>query len=637
MGLGLNHRIGPVLGMILFAQVANIGPSLCADDASHRANWYQRSFFLLHLDHHTTNQMAVGRDADPDETARLIDLVKPDVIQIHAKGNPGWTTYPSKIGFTPPLLVRDVMQVWTDIAKTRGYVFSAYFNIGRDREIMRRHPEWNRVRADGSPWDNMLCYHSGVAEAYLWPMVDEIIDRYHPAGFWFDGSCFTVRNCYCAKCRERFEKEYHLAPPKSPQQPGWKEFVEMQRQIYREFCEQTATRIKRRAPDCLVCFNWAYSLRMPEEPPAGIDYFSGDHGCQVDELAVDAIWYDSQGRPFDLMTTIWYADSQGQHNKPAHQLQQEMAIIISHGGRYFAWDNPTPESGLRPERYEMMAQVVTPFLRVRQPWCQESRALPDVALFHGAAAHYSLNESSPVAFSRNNPPLLAACESLRRMHLTPEIISDKRLETGDIRGKLLILEDTLLLTDANRQALRRYVENGGQVLLTGKGVVQSGLAENPVGTELEVKKVGRGKVYFLSRPLFQTQGDGNLASAAQVLGKVLPPGERRLIANAPESVEILLREKGDQTIVHLINVAKGIRSQDPKSNAFVSLRIDQLPPAPACRVSVALDRRPTSVLLQPQDKPVVNWVWNNGRVEFEVPGFDVHQMVVITLESESVH
>jgi hypothetical protein len=87
----------------------------------------------------------------------------------------------------------------------------------------------------------------------------------------------------------------------------------------------------------------------------------------------------------------------------------------------------------------------------------------------------------------------------------------------------------------------------------------------------------------------------------------------------------------------LINVAKGIRSQDPKSNAFVSLRIDQLPPAPACRVSVALDRRPTSVLLQPQDKPVVNWVWNNGRVEFEVPGFDVHQMVVITLESESVH
>jgi hypothetical protein len=637
MGLSLNPRIGVVLGMILLAQVASVGRTLCADDPSQGANWYQKSFFLLHLDHHTTNQMAVGRDADPDETARLIDLIKPDVIQIHAKGNPGWTTYPSQVGFTPPLLARDVMQVWTDIAKTRGYAFSAYFNIGRDREIMRRHPQWNRVRADGTPWDNMLCYHSGVAEAYLWPMVDEIIDRYHPAGFWFDGSCFTVRNCYCAKCREQFEKEYHLPLPKTPQQPGWKEFKEMQRQIYREFCEQTAARIKRQAPECLVCFNWAYSLRMPEEPPPGIDYFSGDHGCQVDELAADAIWYDSQGRPFDLMTTIWYADSQGQHNKPAHQLQQEMAIIIAHGGRYFAWDNPTPESALRPERYEMMAQVVTPFLRSRQPWCQSTRALPDVALFHGAAAHYFLTEASPVAFPRENPPLLAACESLRRLHLTPEMISDRRLEAGDIRGKLLILEDTSLLTDTNRQALRRYIENGGQVLLTGKAVVQSGLADDPVEVEPQVKKVGRGKAYLLSRPLFQTQGEPDLGSARLLLEKVLPPGVRRLITSAPESVEIVLRERGDQIIVHFVNVAKGTRSRDPKSKAFVSLRIDELPPAPPCRVSVALDRRPKSVLLQPQDKPVVNWAWNNGRVEFEVPGFDIHQMVVITLGGDSTH
>jgi len=92
------------------------------------------------LDHHTTDKMEVGRDALPAETARLINLVKPDVIQIHAKGNPGWATYPSKAGFTPPQLARDVMQVWAGVARENGYVFSAYYNIGRDREIMKRHP-----------------------------------------------------------------------------------------------------------------------------------------------------------------------------------------------------------------------------------------------------------------------------------------------------------------------------------------------------------------------------------------------------------------------------------------------------------------------------------------------------------------
>jgi len=115
----------------------------------------------------------------------------------------------------------------------------------------------------------------------------------------------------------------------------------------------------------------------------------------------------------------------------------------------------------------------------------------------------------------------------------------------------------------------------------------------------------------------------------------LPPPERHLIADAPESVEILLREKGNHLIVHLINVAKGTRSRDPKSNPFVSLRIDELPAAPGCRVSVSLNRQPHSVRLQPQNRPVAHWQWENGRVTFEVPNFEIHQMVVITAEADS--
>ena len=117
----------------------------------------------------------MGRDADLEETRRLVGLVRPDMIQIHAKGNPGWTTYPSKIGHTPPQLVKDVLAIWRDAARRDGYHFSAYYNIGRDGEIMQRRPEWNRMFPDGSPVDKALCYHSGVAEDYLWPMIREIM------------------------------------------------------------------------------------------------------------------------------------------------------------------------------------------------------------------------------------------------------------------------------------------------------------------------------------------------------------------------------------------------------------------------------------------------------------------------------
>ena len=152
------------------------------------------------------------------------------------------------MGYTPPQLARDVLGIWRDVARQDGYRFSAYYNLGRDGEIMKRRPEWNRVKADGTPYDKMLCYHSGVAEGYLWPMIREIIDAYHPDGFWFDGSCFTVHACYCDKCRERFRREQGLEPPTTPKEPGWAAYQEMQRQIYREFVHETVGRIHERRP-----------------------------------------------------------------------------------------------------------------------------------------------------------------------------------------------------------------------------------------------------------------------------------------------------------------------------------------------------------------------------------------------------
>ena len=50
-----------------------------------------------------------------------------------------WTTYPSKIGHTPPKLAKDVLAIWRDVARQDGYHFSAYYNIGRDGEIANRH------------------------------------------------------------------------------------------------------------------------------------------------------------------------------------------------------------------------------------------------------------------------------------------------------------------------------------------------------------------------------------------------------------------------------------------------------------------------------------------------------------------
>jgi hypothetical protein len=651
-------------------------------------NWYTESFWLLHEDHHTRGVHEVGRDADLEETRRLVGLVRPDMIQIHAKGNPGWTTYPSKIGHTPPQLVKDVLAIWRDAARRDGYHFSAYYNIGRDGEIMQRRPEWNRMFPDGSPVDKALCYHSGVAEDYLWPMIREIMHGYHPQGFWFDGSCFTIRPCYCPKCTERFRKEHGMAAPEKSADRGWAAYQEMQRQIYREFIRATCREIHAIDPDCLVSFNWAYSIRMPEKPEGAVAYLTGDIGNRVEGLSAEAHWYDSTGVPFDLMTQISTMqpvdDRDGaalaMRPKPRPQIEQEMAIIIANGGRFHGWDAPTPESGLAPERFQFMAQVITPFLRSRRPWCEKSQRMADVSLLHSAAIHYATTETAATSFTKRNNRLDGATQRLPTLHLNYEMLPDWRLAAGDVGSPLVIVEHPKGLTSETANRLLEVVRQGGSLLLTGMGIGQDKrfadlfgvqVVSSAAGPEkltasvdgtahdfdhwlfkleastadvlLEVtaadgKKyplltgsdLGRGRLYCVPLPLLTHHGKQAVPQPVLegIFEQVLPSSQRLLHTDAPETVEVVLRRQGDRQIVHLVNMASGER-EVYRSGTTSYPFIKSLPRVPECRVSIRRSERPASVRFQPEDKPVEGWDYRSERLTFVVPAFDVHQMVVI--------
>ena len=672
------------ISLLILAVMLLTAPMAAAD------NWYEKSFWLLHEDHHTQGQFEVGRDADLEETARLVGLIRPDMIQIHAKGNPGWTTYPTEIGYAPPKLVRDVLAIWRDVARRDGYSFSAYYNIGRDGQIMTLRPEWNRVQADGKPVERALCYHSGVAEEYLWPMVREVIDGYRPDGFWFDGSCFTIRACYCPKCERRFRRQHLLAPPKTPAERGWNEYQEMQRRIYREFIRGTTELIHAADPDCLVSVNWAYSIRMPEKPDPGIAYLTGDIGNRVEGLSPEAHWYDSVGLPFDLMTQVntlqAIIGSDGQPSgmrtapKPRSQIEQEMAVIVANGGRYNAWDTPTPQSGLTPERFEFMGRVVTPFLRERQPWCLGFERVPDVSLLHSAAAHYAANDKAAPSFNRANNRIDGASAALVKQHLNYEMLPDWRLHEQDVRGRLLIVEHPKVLTQRTVESLIHFVSEGGSLLITGMGLSQSeelrktfGIAkiDGSSGSEplsfksadgdepfghwlsrvtpstasvllnvsdadgdryplLTQSEHGRGKAFYVPIPLLTLHGKDIVPRPLldHVFDLVLPPSERLLSTDAPDTVEVVLRKKDRRHVVHLVNMAPGTREVFRSGNRRHT-KITAIEPAPECRIVVKTPGRPVAVELQPQGTSLHDWHYEGGRVEIRVPGFDIHQMVVL--------
>lgn len=668
-------------------------------------NRYEESFFILHEDHHIFGNEEVGRDANVDETARLVALCKPDMIQMHAKGNPGWTTYPTKIGFAPSRLRGDVLGVWRDVARRGNYGFGVYFNLGNDGRIAATQPQWIRTDPDGKPLGRGMCFHSGVAEKYLWPMIREIMATYRPDSFWFDGTAHTVRPCYCVACRARFERETHLPPPRTNADSGWADYHEMQRQIFREFIASTISEIHRIDPHCLVGINNTYHLMMPEKPPRGLGYLTSDIGNHVESLSPLAHWFDSQRLPYDLMTQFVVADPQSVKGgvatavrpKPAGQIQQEMAVIIANGGRFSLWDIPTPEGALRKEWVEAMARDVTPFLRACQPWCLGTR-LPDVAVLHSAAAHYAATRQSAKSFVSSDRHVSGVIAELASRHLNYELIPDWRLTEHDVRSPLLIVEDPEAVTDAVAAGILAFLERGGRVLWSGMGLtpqlqktfgVTVAAGDNKPETlavvgevpalqfvrnlcrvecstaqtlmqvsTLDGKRfplltkcaVGRGTVFYAAVPLMSRYDRQRVPATLvdKVIESTLPPSDRRLVTDAPACVEVMLREREGQQVVHLVNLAEGKRTTSTYNAAVLypgvvkdgqrGLRperiITDIPAAPACRVSLRLEGRPASVTLQPQNQPLTHWKYENSRLEIAVPGFAIHQMVVVKTADE---
>jgi hypothetical protein len=285
------------------------------------------------------------------------------------------------------------------------------------------------------------------------------------------------------------------------------------------------------------------------------------------------------------------------------------------------------------------------------------------------------------SFNRRDNRIDGAAAVLPRLHLNYEMVGDWRLHSQDVRSPLLIVEHPKRLAPKDVAALVTHVRNGRRLLLSGMGlhlgrdlplhevfglspgagpseaerlVANVGHAEMPFEhhlfrvrlttaeplitvtdsadarqPRLTRNRFGRGTAYYFATPLLCAHGKNAvpLALMREVFELTAPSDERELRIEAPETVEVALRARGPDRILHLVNMAPG-RRRALKSGGRQYVTVDSLPPVPACRVSILANAPPSGVYLQPQDKKLEGWRYADGRIEVLIPEFDVHQIVV---------
>lgn len=647
-------------------------------------NWHERVFFGIHYDlHATADDTILGRDVTPALLREAWQQIRPDWIQCDCKGHPGYTSWPTTVGYASPGIVRDALRIHRELTAELAIPLVMHYSGIWDEAAMLHHPDWARINAKGGIDAGRACPRSEYLTRLLIPQLIELIDRYAVDGFWVDGDIWATAPCYCARCRAAFAEETGLAePPHAPGQPGWSSWLAFQRRSYEDYARAYIEAVHARKPDCLVCINWLYSVRHPDPVSLPVDFLSGDfsHAWGVERAMAEARFLSSRGLPWDLMAwgfTTGESQADGWHFKTTTHLCQEAAEVMANGGAVCVYVHP-PRSGYLVRWEHAVLAEVAQFCRERRAVSLNTRSVPQAVVLHSQSHFYAHNEPL-YGLEGANTAMEGALQALLDAGYHVDLQNEEGL-LGRLREyALVVVPEQEPIPDRLAEAVTSYVESGGRLILSGAHIARqpvlgtlagvdpaaaprTGYHYLPVDREavtvagpwqpvrtvdarswcpllqgpepdrdevgvpaVTVRHAGQGKVVAIHGPIFAAYLRTHYPRLRRLLGQLFrwTWSDPLVQVAAPGSVAQTIRRQDGRTIVHLLN-----RAADPPPSPR-NVMLERVPDQGPVQVRMRAPRRPASVALVPEGASRLEWQWENGDLVATIPRLGIHAALVI--------
>ena len=549
-----------------------------------------------------------------------------------------------------------------------------------DSEAIRQHPDWGAVNADGTTNGNATSFFGPYADRLLIPQLRELAGDYGVDGAWVDGDCWASVPDYSEPALKAFREATGIQDiPRKPGDPHWYEFLQFNRDAFRSHLRHYITEVKKTNPDMQLCSNWAFTDHMPEAVCAPVDWISGDFSPEdaVNSARFSGRYLAHQGKPWDLMAwsfTIHGEAHNGSHQKSAGQLEREAAIVLAQGGGFQPYYNQRRDGSVPEAHLPVIAEVAS-FCRARQPFCQGSTPVPQIALLYSTASHYrEMNGLFSRDLSRLNGTLQALVESQEMV----DVVSEHSLADRMAEYPLIIVAECDYLEPAFKQQLVRYVENGGHLLLIGPSA--AGLFAAELGVVL-VAEANEARYLDWRGTLIPTLGESRTAkleSKAQAFGRMQVGGRpttKDVSLGAQAAASVTALGKGRIAATYFSFSRGYLNQRSPQMRTFLNDLTRQLFPAPLVEVKgspdvdVSVNRlhnslainlvntsgahwdtknpliesvapigpleiairaksAPAKITLQPEDQPLA-FEYRDGLARCTVPRLEIHNIVVV--------
>lgn len=466
----------------------------------------------------------------------------------------------------------------------------------------------------------------------------------------------------------------------------WRTWIDFTFDSFEEYVTRYCDAVHTHKPGTLITSNWLYTVKRPGEPKAPIDWISGDLSFGVDACRTEARFISTRGKPWDMMLwsfcyTYGGLTSSGWSPvmKPAAMLQQEAATVIACGGNVQVCENPI--DGFRTGdvvswRMKRLGELGR-FLHRRRSLCQDTVTIPQIAVLHSEHHLRNLYAVNHSFWKADLSYLEGAVYSLLECHYGVDILDEWALLPRLAEFPAVVVPEEENLSDAMVEALKKYVADGGKLLVTGAatferfgadffcaaagtltertvyhvvipdGVVPAysaswrllgngnakrlgdlGTTQHPNEYRLPypaaiLNRVGKGKVAYIPCDICR-EYKRNLP-LREYLRQVMRAlvGRMDIELEGPTAVDMVLRRKDRQTIIHLINRSNGMPAQ------IGGAPVDEIPAVGPLTISIKTTRKPKNVKLQFEDGRL-NWKYAGGKVIVNVASVGIHAAVVIS-------
>ncbi len=421
---------------------------------------------------------------DPQLIAARIAAANINYATVYAQGCTGHCYWPTKVGKAHAAArQRDLFGELVAALRQHGIFACAYYSLVFNN-LIAQYPDW-RIRsrpeatleADyGNHRYGQACPNNADYVARARAELEELVQTHEFDGMFFD-MAFWRPICRCPACIERYRAETGkpTATVVNWLDADWCLYEQTRRRWNTEFQQLVTQWIKSWRPGMPVTHNCGgvlHNWRLSTDLDAvdWSDFLSGDFYGDLDEQNVigKLLTGSTTDTPAEMMTTRCAKDAAEHVQTKSHaKLSQETLAAISCGAAASIIDAMNPDGTVEPAIYDLIGKLYGPIAPLEEHLGGEP--LADVGVYFSDDSKMRFEDNGKVTSDTPGgkiyPHLVAltrACSKLRRSHVPFSIVTRRQLGSLN-RCRVLILPNVLRMTDADVQAVRRYVRDGGKL------------------------------------------------------------------------------------------------------------------------------------------------------------------------------